>query len=256
MGDKLPQCFSRYKKFNCACDGNVASTDSDERQPCDLKRICRAFRNHLKDQKLSLGVFLTETDDGFESNGDDGAFLRFCDKLSNARKKRSRQDARRNGPSRVAILASKKAKRTNAKIKREKLLKKFDFFVQRLLKSMPGYEFAIAGTVPTPGKLFVADRSKTSGYVAVYVRANYGRDALLILLKLRPASDTFDAELTCALDDMTLNLSKANLEILKPVSRKNKNFNILIKGLDKRKLSIMAESIGQLVSAGVLGLPE
>lgn len=254
MGDRLPHCFSKYKKFDYSCDGNPDSTDSEERQPCDLKRVCRAFRNHLKDHELDIDSFLTETDDGYESNGGDGAFLDFCKKLSNVKKKRNRTDTRIKGPSYATKVAAKKAKQSIAKKNKEKLLEKFDFFVRKLLENMVDYEFAVSGTIPVPGKLYVADRSGTSGYVAVYVRANYGRDALLIYLKLRPATGTFDAFLTCRLSEMEKSLSKTTLGILKPVERKNKNFNVLIKGLDKRKLSLMAESIGQLVSAGILGL--
>ena len=75
MGDKLPHCFGMYKKYNYACDGKELSTDSKERSPCAIKKICRAFRDHLKKHSLDTEFFLQDCDGGLESNGPDGAVI-------------------------------------------------------------------------------------------------------------------------------------------------------------------------------------
>jgi hypothetical protein len=256
MGDILPICFSRYKKYDVDCDGDKESTDSEDRSPCDLKKNCRVFRNYLREHNLEVGAFLLEKDDCLQANGEDGVFFDFCKKLCNVKKKRDwqKKDARRKGPSKSAKIAAAKTKRLTANKNKLALLDNFNFFIDKLLVNMVGFEFALAGTVPLPGKLYVADRSSKSGYVAIHVRSTHGRDPVLVYLRLRPASCTFDGLLLCTVDEMERNLSKQEFNILKPVSKRDKNFNVLIKRLDKRKLSLLGECVGKLVSVGVLGL--
>jgi hypothetical protein len=274
--NRIPACIGEYHDLDIECLGNPIGDDEAERQPCPLLPQCQAFKEHLAATNKDVADYCKPytNKDGYSyaiPNIGHKKFLSFCDALVRAAKRgrkkipeastsRPPQPVKKDGrvgPNKLAKKNSVKALRRRNFLRMEQLREGFKQFKVDLENALGDRKFTSAGSASIIGDLYVVDHIVSSKYAAIYCKIPGIHDQPVVLFHFKPALLDYNVKFPLTCEEMENNLSKASWKRIQPLSAIDDGVfrSVLTGGVDKAKLSWLAELIGELVNHGNIDLP-
>lgn len=260
----IPFCMGEYDAKDNTCSGTPGKT-GEEGEPCSWREKCLAFARHLRRTKAKTETYLIRHEDSIppcsESKTEYDKFIKFCDVLvtklqPGAIRMDPNYDKRRDGPTKYAKRAAKKAHKKKWRQQKERLSELFSLFLKHFKNGLKDRSFALQGKIVVPGELYISDRTEISNYVVVNCRTEEKHDMPIIRLKYKLTSLTFDVYLPVDLEYLENNIGILSKRKLKPKPINDASrYKVVVKNADKFELGIIAEFLADVVNDNILNLP-
>jgi hypothetical protein len=149
----------------------------------------------------------------------------------------------------------RKHKSQRTKERQGKLMELFEHFMCALYDHFPADRRTSPQQIPSAGQFFAIDR-RGSGYISVYCKSGKGKDVPVAMLRPKPRTMTMDIEMPLDVDAMAGISKSTSVKFGDVAVIADGRFKTILKGFDKEKLALLAETIGKFAKDGVITLPE
>lgn len=249
-------CLGRYDQASTAC--------RDEKMgDCYWVEKCHAYTRWLKKRKLTPenDIKVVEESRGVYVAVALKSRKEFLTKLKRIQENLYTRELRRvahnrKPPSIDAFLSSRKSMHKTLKKKLLPLIEAFIEFKSILELELPsGVVFTKKGRPPHVGQMYVMDRVIKSRYASVYVKALRGRDDPLLLLRFKPFTNTFDAELPVNIQELRKHVPEDFAGTLRFIPFRDGFFRVAAIGLKIEEMKTLAKIIALLVNKTIIEIP-
>jgi hypothetical protein len=261
MRHDLQYCIGAYEESDSACKGcywcNTCAAFKqylldESLQADDVLEIVSIENGHIAVPKIGRNEFDQLVAGMVKKYGFVGGISTKEPSLPTKRKNKNRKHIKRNVP-KVVQRKAVKAIQSLAQEKRVVLKKLFEWFKMNLVESLNGYVFSLPNHAVLPGRLFVVDRLKKSGYISIYCKSPSGCDVPLALAAFKTRRMVLDIEVP--VEYTGYKVGKAALKLLRPQPCSDGKFLSVMKSLDKERVALAAKVVASLVNDGLIKLP-
>lgn len=251
-------CFSEYTAVDKVCNGDKESLDAEDRNHCEWRGRCKAFKKYLAESGRPLDAFLKPVEeDGetmYEAIHGFPQFASFCDRLIDrykaAKSKQVAVDRRRYGPSPRTMQAAAKSLTKRAKDRRKVLADWINVFVDDFSNQLKNKRFATAGVAIPVGQFYLIDRLESSDYLSICYRTESGHDSILARVYRKTMKMNYDVWTSLTVQELETVLNKRDFKRWKPEIKLTGKINSKIRDLNKADLSMLGESLARGVNRG------
>jgi hypothetical protein len=251
-------CFGEYTTVDKVCNGDKESLDAEDRQPCEWRARCKAFKKYMAESGRPLNAFLKKVEeDGepmYEAIHGFPQFASFCDRLVERYKKAKSQqvavDRRRYGPSPRTMQAAAASLTKRAKERRKLLADWITVFVDDFSNQLKNKRFATAGVAIPVGQFYLIDRLDSSDYMSICYRTETGHDSVLARVYRKTMKMNYDVWTSLTVEELSGVLNKRDFRRWQPEVKLTGKINSKIKDLSKADLSMLGESLARAVNRG------
>jgi hypothetical protein len=286
---KMPRCLGSFEPDDSQCDGSVVGKTEEDRTPCAYRDRCVGFQKLLADSgrpqeffvrlvelrpspKAKLRQYKLANSEGFQDQLSEqihrwgirnGRVTRKAPPPRAVAKKYPRrippaalETARQRKLTKQQKRAAHRGRTVQASSDQSKTTELIQWFMKRLSEET-GRKVADVDAAARPGQLFIVDRLEKSNYIAVYCRLPQRKQQAIASAYRRAALGSLEIRVACSFPVYEELLAAADAAKLAPTDYTGKDgaFKVRIRGVDKERASIVAESIAKAIRRKVLALP-
>ena len=291
----MPNCMGTgYNREDKVCNGDKAGATDDDRAPCLYRDKCVATSVHCRRESKTVHAYLQpykHTANDAIPKGDYMVAIGDCEHLQSLMRTWTTQFRVRNGiaagapvgaarPIADATAGKAHARKNPVAVAngsrnlrpgvrndegRRAVTDIANHYTRVLLEKIQR-TMATGQAEANVGEVFLVDKLKHSGYVAVYAKAKDGRKQAITSFYIKPNNTTtgerpvpaLEVRVAGAYEDIVPLFTPANRGRCAPedITGKDGAFTIRFRHLDKACCTIVADAIASAVKRGIIGLPE
>ena len=272
---RMPRCVGLYDQGHRQCDGDRRGASDLERMPCVYRDRCAAFRLQMRASGRPREFFVTnKVVDGVEysfaleerafHDGLTETIVRHgivnghpARSVPAPLKERPHVLARQRQRMAIARLKQKPTKKAMKRLAAAQRAKNKNAFAEALdvarwlvkvLSERMRMSVAAAPDEAPHGRLYLVDRSETSGYQALYARVRNKRIPLLNFMLKR---QKLEVRLATSISAVEAAASKADVALLAPSVVEDGSFKTRFRDVDKERAHVIATLVAKLFGDAV-----